>query len=57
MVLETVLIIIMVSFPKHAEADSPEAGGNVTISIVESRESSRSQEEGDRKLKQGLDYS
>ena len=47
----------MASDPEHAEADSPEAAGDVTISIEESRKSSRSQEEADRKLKQGFDYS
>ena len=47
----------MTGVPEHAEADSPEAAGHVTISIEESRKSSRSQEEADRKLEKGFDYS
>ena len=47
----------MTGVPEHAEADSPEAGGDVTGIIVESRKGSRSQEEADRKLEQGFDYS
>ena len=44
----------MTGVPEHAQADSPEAGGDVTIIIVESRESSRRREEADRKLKHVL---
>ena len=46
----------MTSVPEHAEADSPEAAGDFTIIIEETRKSSRSQEEADRKLEQGFDY-
>ena len=42
----------MAGVPEHAKADSPEAAGDVTIIIGESRKSSRSQEEADRKLEQ-----
>ena len=41
----------MTGVPEHAQADSPEAGGDVTGIIVESRKGSRSQEEAGRKLK------